>query len=102
MPSGHKMTQARCGAQGIRMKLSINSCHKFNGSMLVAQALSQYLCCGLSLAGGLAHQTFCGSTGTLEKAVQDELGLKDDLHPPISQGLEMPDQFEHTQFPFFL
>jgi hypothetical protein len=24
------------------------------------------------------------------------------VHPPISQGLEMPDKFEHAQFPLFL
>jgi hypothetical protein len=38
----------------------------------------------------------------LEKAAQDELGLKDGVPPPISQGLEMPDEFEHAQFPLFL
>jgi hypothetical protein len=38
----------------------------------------------------------------LEKAAQDKLGLKDGVHPPISQGLEMPDEFEHAQFPVVL
>jgi hypothetical protein len=38
----------------------------------------------------------------LEKAAQDKLRLKDSVHPPISQGLEMPDEFQHTQFPVFL
>jgi hypothetical protein len=38
----------------------------------------------------------------LEKAAQDKLGLKDSVQPPISQGLEMPDEFEHAQFPLFL
>jgi CoA-transferase family III len=52
----------------IRMKLSIHSRHKFNGFVLLAQALPQYLCCGLSFACGLGHQTFCGSTGPLKKA----------------------------------
>jgi hypothetical protein len=87
---------------GIHMKLSSNKRHKFTGFVLLAQALPQYLCCGLSFGCCLGHQTFCGSTGPLEKAVQDELGLKDGVHPPISQGLEMPDEFEHTQFPLFL
>ena len=86
----------------MRMKLSINSRHNFKGSVLLAQALPQYLCCGLSFACGLDHQTFCGRTGPLEKAAQDELGLKDGVHPPISPGLEMPDEFEHTQLPLFL
>src|SRR5215475_10024032 len=61
--------------RGIRMKLSMNRPHYFKGSVLVAQALPQYLCCGLSFACGLAYQTFCGSTGPLEKAAQDELDL---------------------------
>lgn len=56
------------GLGGIRMKLSIHSRHKFNSFVLLAQALPQYLCCGLSFACGLGHQTFCGSTGPLEKA----------------------------------
>jgi hypothetical protein len=38
----------------------------------------------------------------LEQAAQDELGLKDGLHPRLSSGLEMPDEFEHAQFPLFL
>ena len=38
----------------------------------------------------------------MEKAAQDKLGLKDGVHPPISQSLEMPDEFEHAQFPLFL
>ena len=38
----------------------------------------------------------------MEKAAQDELGLKDGVHPPISPGLEMPHEFEPTQFPLFL
>ena len=84
------------------MKLSINSRRKCNGFVLLAQALPQYLCCGLSFACCLDHQPVCGSTGPLEKAAQDELGLKDGVPPPISQGLEMPDEFEHAQFPLFL
>ena len=35
-------------------------------------------------------------------AAQDELRLKDRLHPPLSQDLEMPDEFEQTQLPLFL
>jgi len=53
----------------------MNRPHNFKGSVLVAQALPQYLCCGLSFACGLTYQTFCGSTGPLEKAAQDELDL---------------------------
>jgi hypothetical protein len=84
------------------MKLSINSrrkCHRF---VLLAQALPQYLCGGLSFSCCLGHQTFCGGTGPLEKAAQYELGLKEGVQPPISQGWEMPDEFEHAQFPCFL
>ena len=84
------------------MKLSINSRHKFNGFVLLAQTLSQYLYCSLSFSYRLGHQTFCGGTGPLEKAAQDKLGLKDGVHPPISHSLEMPDEFEHAQFPLFL
>jgi hypothetical protein len=38
----------------------------------------------------------------LETAAQDKLGLKDSVHPPIRQGLEMPDEFEPAQFPLLL
>ena len=38
----------------------------------------------------------------MEKAAQDEFGLKDGVHPLLSQGLEMPDEFQHTQFTLFL
>jgi hypothetical protein len=30
----------------------------------------------------------------LEKAAQGEFGLKDDVHPLLSQGLEVPDEFK--------
>ena len=84
------------------MKLSINSHCQCDGFVVLAQALTQDLCSGLSFARRLRRQTFCGGTGPLEKSAQGELGLKEGMHPPISQGLEMPDEFEHTQFPFFL
>jgi hypothetical protein len=54
--------------QGIRMKLSINSCCTFNGFVLLVQALTQSLCCGSSFARRLRRQTFGGGTGPLEKA----------------------------------
>jgi hypothetical protein len=38
----------------------------------------------------------------LQKAAQCEFGLKNGMQPPISPGLEMPDAFEHPQFPLFL
>jgi hypothetical protein len=84
------------------MKRSINIRHKCNGIVLLAQALPQYLCCGVSFACCLGHQTFCGRTGPLEQAAQDELGLQDGVHPPSSHSLKMPAEFEHTPFPLFL
>ena len=47
-----KLPVARGGdpERGIRMKLSINSRRKFNGFVLLAQALPQYLCCRLSFS----------------------------------------------------
>jgi len=80
------------------MKLSINSCCIFNGFVLLVQALTQSLCCGSSFARRLRRQTFGGGTGPLEKAAEGEFGLKEGVHPPISQGLEMPNDFKHTQF----
>jgi hypothetical protein len=84
------------------MKLSLNSCGKFNGCVLLVQALTQSLCGGSSFARRLRHQTFCGGTGPLEKAAQDEFRLKDGVQPSLSRGLEMPDEFAPTQCPLFL
>jgi hypothetical protein len=91
---------ARAGV--IRMKLSIDNCCKFNGFMLLSQTCAEYLRCCASFSRGLGRQTFCGGTGTGEKAAEYQLGLKDRLHPPIGQSLEMSDEFEQTQFTFFL
>ena len=38
----------------------------------------------------------------VKKAAQGEFGLKDGLHPPLSQGLEMPYEFQQTQFTLVL
>ena len=38
----------------------------------------------------------------MENAAQDELALKDGVHPPIRPGLKMPDEFAHAPFPLFL
>ncbi len=84
------------------MKLSINSCCKFNGCVLLLQALTQYWCCASPCAQRLRRQTFCSGTSPLEKAAPCECGLKDGMPPLLSQGLAMPDEFEHTQFPLFL
>src|SRR5712691_4808419 len=86
----------------IGMKLSINSGCKFSGFMAWVQALTQYLCGGSPFARRLCRQTFCSGTSPLEKAAQCEFRLKDRVHPLLSQGLKMPDEFEHTQFPLFL
>ena len=93
--SGHAL-------HGIRMKLSIDNCCKFNGFMLLSQTRAEYLCCCASLSRRLGHQMFCGGTGTGEKAAECQLGLKNRLHPPIGQRLEMSDEFDKTQRTFFL
>ena len=77
--------------QGIGMKLGMNSFCKGNRFVLCPQILSQDLRCCASFAQGLSHQAFGGGTGAREKAAQDKLRLKDRLHPPLGQGLEMPD-----------
>src|SRR5712691_4057763 len=87
---------------GIRMKLSIDNRCKFNGFMLLSQTRAEYLRCCASFSRRLGRQTFCGGTGTGEKATECQLGLKDRLHPPIGQSLEMSDEFEQTQFTFVL
>src|SRR6516164_6931948 len=87
---------------GIRMKLSIDNCCKFNGFMLLSQTRAEYLCCCASLSRRLGHQMFCGGTGMGEKAAECQLGLKNRLHPPIGQRLEMSDEFDKTQRTFFL
>jgi hypothetical protein len=50
----------------------------------------------------LALALFRGGTGPVKKVAEFECGLKDRLHPPLSQGLEIPHEFEHAEFPFFL
>src|SRR6516162_8013478 len=70
----------RGGWGGIRMKLSIDNCCKFNGFMLLSQTRAEYLCCCASLSRRLGHQMFCGGTGTGEKAAECQLGLKNRLH----------------------
>jgi hypothetical protein len=75
--------QGSSPAPGICMKLSIDNCCKFNGFMLLSQALSQGLRGCSSFSRCLNRQTLSGSTGALQKAVQVKLGLKDRLHPTI-------------------
>ena len=75
--------------RAIHMKLSSNKRHKCNGFVLLAQALPQYVCGGLSFACCLGPQTFCGSTGPLEKAAQDALG-------PYVQGIWVRSTFLRT------
>jgi hypothetical protein len=87
---------------GICIKLGINSFRKCGGVVLHPQILSQDLCCCASFAHRLGRQTFGGSTGTGEKATQDDCRLEDRLHPPLGQGVEMPDEFERTQLTLFL
>ena len=84
------------------MKLSIDNCCKFNGCMLLSQTRAEYLCCCASFSRRLGRQTFCGGTGTGEKAAECQLGLQDHLHPPIGQRLEMSDELEQTQCTFLL
>ena len=36
-----------------------------------------------------------------EKVVQFDLRPKDGLHPPVGEGLEMPDEFQHAEFTSF-
>ena len=84
------------------MKLSIHSHCQGDGFVVLAQALTQYVCGGWSCARRLRRHTFCGGTGPLAKSAQGKLGLKEGLHPPISPGLEMPDELEHAQFPLVL
>ena len=86
----------------IRIKLSVNNLCKFDEFGVFAQTLSQYLCRRSSSSHRLGSQTFRSGTGPCEKAAECELGLKDRLHPPIGQGLAMPHEFQHAQFPFFL
>ena len=50
----------------------------------------------------MESEMFCGGTGTGEKAAECQLGLKNRLHPPIGQRLEMSDEFDKTQLTFFL
>jgi hypothetical protein len=84
------------------MKLSSGNCCKFNGFMLLSQALSQGLRGCSSFARCLDCQTLSGSTGALQKAVQVKRRLKDRLHPTLCEGLKMADEFEQTAYTFFL
>jgi len=94
--------ECECPREGIRIKLSINSCRKFNRFVRLTQALAQDLRGGLPFSCRLGDQTFGGGTGPVEKAASCEFGLKDGLHPLLGQGLKMSDEFEHTEFPLFL
>jgi hypothetical protein len=87
---------------GIGMKLSIDSGRKPDGFQWLTEIFLQSLRGCLSFSRGLGDQTFGGGTRTLQKAVQLELRLKESLHPPRSQRLEMAHEFQQTQFPFVL
>ena len=87
---------------GIRIKLSVDRPHEVDGFALVSQTLPQYLRCGTSFTRRLDDQTFGGGTDRLEKAAQLELGLKNGLHPPLGERLEMPYEFQHAQLAWFL
>jgi hypothetical protein len=61
----------------------------------------QYLRSCSSSSRRLDHQPFGGGTGVGEKVVQFDLRPKDGLHPPVGEGLEMPDEFQHAEFTSF-
>src|SRR2546426_11123297 len=54
-----------------------------------------------SFSRRLDHQPFGGGTGVGAKVVQFDLRPKDGLHPPVGEGLEMPDEFQHAEFTSF-
>lgn len=83
------------------MKLSINSRCQFDGFVVLAQALTQYLRGRSSFSRRLAHEPFSGGTGMCEKVVQFDLGPKYSLHPTVGEGVEMPDEFQHAEFTSF-
>src|SRR2546425_1755873 len=87
---------------GIGIKLSIDNRRKCSRFQRLSQTLAQDLRCCASFAQRLGYQTFGGGTGAREKAAQDERRVKDRLHPPLGQGLEMPNEFEQTELTLFL
>ena len=82
---GHR-TRARIEVsprKGIGIKLGIDSHGQFKGFVLLFQALSEGLRGGAPFSRRLGRQTLSGRTGTLQKAVQVQLGLKNRLHPTL-------------------
>ena len=69
--------------EGIGIKLGIDSHGQFKGFVLLFQALSEGLRGGAPFSRRLGRQTLSGRTGTLQKAVQVQLGLKNRLHPTL-------------------
>lgn len=69
--------------RGIGIKLGIDSHGQFKGFVLLFQALSEGLRGGAPFSRRLGRQTLSGRTGTLQKAVQVQLGLKNRLHPTL-------------------
>jgi len=58
---------------------------------VLAYTLAQYLRRCSSFSRRLDHQPFGGGTDVGEKVVQFDLRPQEGLHPPVGEGLEMPD-----------
>ena len=95
-----RLTRRPC--PGIRIKLNVHGLHEADGCTLVLQTFAQSLCCGTSFAQRLGDQTFGSGTNLLEKAAHLERGLQHSLHPPFSEGLEMPHEFQHAHLAVLL
>ena len=76
------------------MKLSIDRLRKRDGFMLLTPTFLQQLRWSASSSRRLAYQPCGGGTDTYEKAMQDERGREDGLHPTGGNGLEMTHAFE--------
>jgi hypothetical protein len=84
------------------MKLSVDDRHKDDGFPLGWQTLAQSLGCGTSFTQRLGDQPFGRGTNLLENAAHRERGLQPGLHPPCSEGLAMPHEFQHAHLAVFL
>lgn len=84
------------------MKLSADCLHEYEAFTLVLHACTEKLRGGASFTHGLADQPFGGGTDALETVAQFKRGLKNGLHPPLSERLEMSHEFQHVHLALFL
>ncbi len=68
-----------------------------NEVVLSRQTLAEVLSGGAAFAGRFGHHPLGSDAGPVKEGAEVGCGLKAQLEPAVSNGLQMPHEFEDTQ-----